>query len=289
VEGFFGSAVQLALLEQWRVKPPQVRCVLVHALNPWGFAWLRRTDERNVDLNRNFLQDGEPFAGAPQGYVDLDPVLNPTRSGGRWLLPALLPALVRRGAGAVRRAIAVGQYEYPRGLFYGGDGPSMTRRILEAALPEWLGPCEQIVHLDLHTGLGPRATGQLLIDYGLGEGERARVTRWFGTHAIRVPESDDLAYTARGGFGRWCVAQALAPRYLFAFAEFGTCTGLRVLGGLRAENRASHWSLPGDPDIVRARTDLKELFCPSDPLWRARTLAAALAMIAQAEQGLAAG
>jgi hypothetical protein len=26
----------------------------VHALNPFGFAWLRRVNEYNVDLNRNF-------------------------------------------------------------------------------------------------------------------------------------------------------------------------------------------------------------------------------------------
>src|SRR5262245_12648489 len=58
VEGFFGSAVQLGLLDCWhRDGPPSpgVRCVFLHGLNPFGFAWLRRFDENNVDLNRNFL------------------------------------------------------------------------------------------------------------------------------------------------------------------------------------------------------------------------------------------
>src|SRR5262245_45284214 len=43
VEGFFGSAVQVGLLERWAsATAPQVRCVFLHGLNPFGFAWLRR-------------------------------------------------------------------------------------------------------------------------------------------------------------------------------------------------------------------------------------------------------
>src|SRR5262249_47228175 len=49
-EGFFGSAVACALLRGgiWAGKPPRVRIVLVHALNPFGFSHLRRTDEDNI-------------------------------------------------------------------------------------------------------------------------------------------------------------------------------------------------------------------------------------------------
>jgi len=54
IEGFFGSAVQLAFLEQlapdWQ--PPEgAALVFLHALNPYGFAWQRRFNEDNVDLN----------------------------------------------------------------------------------------------------------------------------------------------------------------------------------------------------------------------------------------------
>jgi hypothetical protein len=30
--------------------------VFVHALNPYGMAWLRRVNENNIDLNRNFME-----------------------------------------------------------------------------------------------------------------------------------------------------------------------------------------------------------------------------------------
>ena len=56
---------------------PPLRCVLLHALNPFGFAWRRRVNEDNVDLNRNFLLDDEGYVGCPDGYAHLDPLLLP--------------------------------------------------------------------------------------------------------------------------------------------------------------------------------------------------------------------
>ena len=285
VEGFFGSAVQVALLERWRVAPPPVRCVLLHALNPFGFAWLRRTDERNVDLNRNFLLDGEPFAGAPPGYAALDPVLNPAdaASASRSLFFGLLPSLIRRGVGDVRRAVAVGQYEFPRGLFFGGAAPTPARVAIERVMRFSIIGAASVVHLDVHTGLGKWSVGQLLIDYAIADEQRERMVRGFGAERIRMAASD-LAYTARGGFGGWCVSAGLAEEYLFAYAEFGTFSGVRVLSGLRAENHAHHWLAADDPAAIRAKQRLKDLFFPRDAAWRSRTIGQAVELAQRAER-----
>ena len=80
IEGFFGSAIQLAWLSgQTAGEPPPGDgvVVLIHAVNPSGFARLRRTNEHNVDLNRNFLDTADAYTGAPDGYETLDPFLNP--------------------------------------------------------------------------------------------------------------------------------------------------------------------------------------------------------------------
>src|SRR5688572_7001224 len=62
-EGFFGSAVQTAWLAKRKAAalPESLRILLLHALNPFGFAWRRRWNESNVDLNRNFLLPGEEY------------------------------------------------------------------------------------------------------------------------------------------------------------------------------------------------------------------------------------
>src|ERR1043165_5896020 len=63
VEGFAGSAIQLQLLNNLPTLPKDAAVIIVHVLNPYGMAWLRRFNENNVDLNRNFVPD-EVYSGA---------------------------------------------------------------------------------------------------------------------------------------------------------------------------------------------------------------------------------
>src|ERR1051326_4191728 len=54
VEAFAGSAIQCAWLSANRPSPAAGDAVVfVHAVNPFGMAWLRRVNAHNVDLNRN--------------------------------------------------------------------------------------------------------------------------------------------------------------------------------------------------------------------------------------------
>jgi hypothetical protein len=290
VEGFLGSAVQLGLLERWaRQSAPSEQCVFLHGINPFGFAWLRRFDENNVDPNRNFLLPGERYEGSHADYARLDQFLNPQRPPSRWE-PFLLKALwtiVRYGMPTLRQAVAGGQYEFPQGVFYGGAEPSRSHEILRENMERWLQGSRSVVHLDFHTGLGPHTECKLLIDYTLSEQQRDRLTEWFGAGSFESCDASNIAYDTRGGIGRWCVASDFAPDYLFACAEFGTYSPVRVLAGLRAENQAHHWGSSSSASTVRAKRRLKELFCPSSPTWRSRVLEKSLDLVDRSLRGLA--
>lgn len=277
VEGFLGSAVQLGLLRAWHARGaslPRVRCVLLHALNPFGYAWRRRVNETNVDLNRNLLSEGESFNGSPAGYSQLNDLLNPQRAPSRWEPVTLkfLLAIARHGMPALKQSIATGQYDYPQGLFYGGDGPSRTHEILSAHYEGWLAGSRRVMHLDFHTGLGAWATCKLLIDYALSASQYQRLSRCFGADAFECTHVPGVAYSTRGSFGQWCVARNRARDYLYAAAEFGTYNPLRVLAGLRAENQAHHWGPPDSASTGRAKQQLVELFCPRAESWRTKVL-----------------
>ena len=129
VEGFLGSAIQLALLDQFKTNSaPRIRWVFIHAINPFGFARIRRFNEENVDLNRNFLLPDSPYTGSPANYRRLNTFLNPASKPSSYE-PFRLKAIwsiVRYGMSALKQSIAAGQYEYPRGIFYGGSGPSQA-------------------------------------------------------------------------------------------------------------------------------------------------------------------
>ena len=68
VEGFAGSAIQIQFLKE-RIGGPELPrsfgVLLIHALNPYGFAHLRRANECNVDLNRNFVDFAQPLPENP--------------------------------------------------------------------------------------------------------------------------------------------------------------------------------------------------------------------------------
>src|SRR6266403_832796 len=50
VEGFCGSGCQVGYFAEqlFQALPADTGAVLIHALNPYGFAWLRRVDQCNV-------------------------------------------------------------------------------------------------------------------------------------------------------------------------------------------------------------------------------------------------
>lgn len=291
VEGFPGSAVQLGLLEQWMAgtEPlPGVRCVLLHGLNPFGFAWRRRVNETNIDLNRNLLPAGEAFCGSPEAYRRLDGLLNPRRAPSP-LEPAALKfllAIARYGMPALKQAIASGQYDFPHGLFYGGAGPSRLNEILCAHSDEWIDASRQVVHLDFHTGLGEPAACKLLIDDPPNDIQRERLRAWFGAASFETGNPQGLSYTARGTFGQWCAARYRDIDYLHATAEFGTCKPVEVLAALRAENQAHHFCAAQDAATERAKRRLVEVFCPLDDGWRRRVIERSRHLIAQAIGGL---
>ena len=287
VEGFLGSAVQLALLRAWaarRESIPAVRCVFLHGLNPFGFAWHRRVNEMNVDLNRNLLLDGESFSGSPAGYSRLDNLLNPQRAPSRWEPVTLkfLLSIARYGMPALKQSIASGQYDYPQGLFYGGDRPSRTHEILSTHYERWLADSSRVMHLDFHTGLGVWAACKLLIDYPLNASQYQRLSRWFGPDAFECTHTPDVAYRTRGSFGQWCVARNRERDYLYAATEFGTYNPLRVLAGLRAENQGHHWDQPQSPATEQAKQELVELFCPRAEGWRTQVLQRSMQLVNQA-------
>lgn len=291
VEGHFGSAVQLGLLRGLAARAENaasVRWVMLHALNPYGFAWRRRANEHNVDLNRNLLLPGQAFAGSPKGYAALDGLLNPTGKPPPWEPVGLkfMTVVARHGIRALKQAIAAGQYEYPRGLFYGGRRPSKMSELLERNFGRWLGDSKRVLHLDFHTGLGKWATYKLLVGQHLSEAQQQWLNRWLGAGSYETLDAKGVSYATRGDFGGWGHSRAAQRDYLYAAAEFGTYPERRVLAALRAENQCHHWAKPNDTATQQAKRRLVEAFFPRSKKWRAKALEEALRLVERATVGL---
>ena len=118
-EGFAGSAIQCAWLAAHGGQlPDNLAVVMVHGLNAFGFAHLRRVNENNVDLNRNFI-DHEADHPHNDGYAKVAHFLAVNRLDGPEREAAdkeLLRLGVEMGHMNIMRAIG-GQYDDAEGMF----------------------------------------------------------------------------------------------------------------------------------------------------------------------------
>ncbi|MDB4973989.1 MAG: hypothetical protein JWN48_2330 [Myxococcaceae bacterium] len=287
IEGYFGSAVQLAWLTgQGRSAPEGPRTVLIHALNPYGFAWRRRVDEDNLDLNRNFMKKGQAYQGVDPAYREFDPVLNPARPPRAFepFLLEALPLLRRHGFRALKNAVAQGQYEYPRGLFYGGARPSRSHQLLAAHMPAWLGNPERVTHIDLHTGRGRHGSYALCADLPTSSPRVAKLRARFGKKAVETFDPSGVLYEIRGALGPWLEELFPSAEYDCLLAEFGTYNAIKVLEALRYESLAHHYASQDVQLMERARRRLFEVFCPASKRWRRLVLERALGVLDQASR-----
>lgn len=278
VEAFAGSAVQLAALADPPAPPAGCALVLVHVLNPYGMAWLRRANENNVDLNRNLLRPGERWEGAPALYPRIDALLNPPAPPSSDLFRLRLGMLaLRHGVRALKQAIAEGQYQYPRGLFYGGNalqpGPALyldwlRRNLLEA---------EYLFALDLHTGLGRRGGEMLILESGAGATSSRELSAALNRALIDPTDEGARPYRIRGGMGG-ALSHVLPQAVIdFVLQEIGTYGPLTVLCALRNENR---WHHHGTGSLEHpAKQAVREALCPASPDWRRRAVELGLSLL----------
>ncbi len=271
VEGFAGNALQRLWLTDFADSlPPDTGALLVHAVNPFGFAHGRRMNENNVDLNRNALVQ---FPGPDnREYARLDDWLNPSTpadsdgafwaQGMRWLLTL--------GPARLRQVIAAGQYAYPQGLFYGGRERQESLQILETVLrsPFWQA-VETVLHLDMHTGLGRWRDYRLLLSDPPGSPRPRTFSAWFDARHVTCDAPGDVTHYVASGTLPELTARAFpGARVLAATLEFGTYSPLRILRALRAENRLHHHGTRDPQVAARIRAELREVFYPADATWR---------------------
>ncbi len=286
VEGFLGSALQIDWLTRRREAPlpDGIAALHIHALNPHGFAWLRRVTEEGIDLNRNFVDFARPLP-ANSGYDELHPHLIEEPND------AAVEAYGKaNGQRALEIAVSGGQYSHPDGLFYGGTAPAWSRRTVEAVIRDFaLAKRATVATVDLHTGLGPFGVGEVICDHPTGSPELARGRRWYGA-SMTEPALGTSTSVPKAGLLDYGWMNALGPAVTFVTLEFGTYPVEEMFRQLRADHILHRSGLPDwQASKTRAVKDaLKHHFCPDDESWRDMVLARGREVFGQAELGVSA-
>lgn len=273
VEGLAGSGCVVGLLEDrlHEALPPDSCLVLLHAINPYGYAWLRRVTEDGVDLNRNFVDFSKPLPSS-QAYEPLHDWLVPQAWQGevRQAADAALGAHAQQhGMATLQAAVSSGQYTRPGGLFYGGVRETWSAQMLLRTLREVLPTTvRRLSVLDLHTGLGPSAYGELILDTADPKA-RERALRWYGADVRDLSAGESVSARLTGTMARGIERARPELELTFVALEFGTRPVMDVLTALRAD----HWLHShggGDPAAApQIRRQMRDAFYTDTAAWQA--------------------
>lgn len=298
-EGFGGSAAQLAWISEGHARdlPQGVAVLMVHAVNPFGFAWVLRGTENNVDLNRNFVDHRMPY---PENklYGEIHPFLCPKTideaSIARMLKGGAL-FVARHGQWVLEDAISRGQYSHADGYHFGGHAPEWSNLTLRHIVRRSLGGARRVGFIDWHTG--PAGNGELIhLCFSDPKGpEFARAARWWGRQSLD-PKMIEAMWgsrrPSRRGILFWGLESELAgrARVTGAVVEIRSAQPktnaadalrvpmlerwLRFEGGLHA------------PEAARYTEEIREDYAPRRVRWQENAITHALDCYARTLDGM---
>jgi hypothetical protein len=267
IEGWAGVRVIRQALDRNALPAhPTIGVLLIAPVNPFGFAHGLRVDQHNIDVNRGCLLDGE-IKPDDSAFASLLEILRP--SDWRKATEEKVRLAMRTRLREIAMAAAVGQYSYEDAIFYGGKGElcesgQILKRIAQRLTD--LEP-EAVAMLDLHTGLGPYAKGEIFATTYNGE-MRERLDACFGTGVQYVNLGPSSAlYQVRGSilnamenwldFGR--------EKSIFAALEIGP--KVPAYEWMAAENFLRQTNKLSKATKARIRKGFEELFFPKGDLF----------------------
>lgn len=290
IEGYIGSVMLDVFWQEiytTEIDKSNTGVLVVANVNPYGMKYHRRYNENNVDLNRNFILDWDSFdMTVNKDYPKVDTFLGPQKDLGNafWheadFYGSLVVEVVQDGADVISNALLGGQYEYPEGVYYGGNGDEASTTYLKDVFKQTLeSEYENIVHIDVHSGYGPRYS-MVIFNSVFETMSEAESVELFGYDNIIAYDSESF-YPTTGDTTDYYYR--LHEQMGVDTALFSTCFEFGTIGDsfldsiismkYTIEENQNHWYPSNNVttnEIVKER--YQELFYPTEMKWREKTV-----------------
>ncbi len=282
IEGYVGAAVLQLFIDEFlaRINADMTGVLVIHSINPWGMRQRERINSNNVDLNRNFVE-GEFQSPALENpdYAKLKTFLCPDHlirnltKDKLYYIAGLVKTIILVGASRLREATLMGQYDFPPGIYFGGQMLQEETRTMMDLYRNAFKVYERIIHIDLHSGYGPR--DQMTVVTSPLEGlssEEIQAKYHLGRVAGANP---DEFYSMHGDMNDWeyrLVRTEYPDASIFAVNfEFGTygksflaeARSLRITILKNQKNQYGASKSTGE----WIDNEYHELYLPQDPAW----------------------
>lgn len=287
VEGYVGSAMLDIFLEQFspELNKENTGLVLVHSVNPVGMKEMRRYNENNVDLNRNFIYEWDTFdKDMNTDYEELKGFLQPAKEIGTitWrelgFYGEIAKTVLTDGSTKIEKALLSGQYTQPKGVYYGGQTDEPSTKFIKSLFEDiLLTEYANILHVDLHTGYGPRYQ-MSIFSSGKETMTQEEAQETFDYPLVFTPDSDEF-YVTNGDVPEFfsMLKDKIAPSkslYSTTF-EFGTMgdglwASIDSVKRTIMENQLIQHGSNNDTTMKILDSRYREMFYPSEQKWRAK-------------------
>ena len=289
MEGYIGSVMLDVFFEEIfpELDKRDTGVLVVANVNPYGMKYMRRYNENNVDLNRNFILDWESFdLSSNKDYPKVQSFLEPTGKIGNafWhevgFYLSLAKEAIFTGADVISDALLTGQYESPQGVYYGGTGDEASTKYLKGVFNDCLeGEYENIVHIDIHSGYGPRYN-MVIFNSVYETMTEAETQKAFGYDYVISHDSESF-YATTGDttdyFYRLAESKNTDKELFSTCFEFGTIGDeffdtILSLKYTVDENRNHWYPTKNNTSAEVVKENYYELFYPTEKEWREKTV-----------------
>ncbi|NUM44840.1 MAG: DUF2817 domain-containing protein [Anaerolineales bacterium] len=288
IEGYVGSAMLKLFMDEFapHLNPENTGLLLVHAINPWGMKHHLRVNPNHVDLNRNFVFDGNYSPAINPDYDLIYKIFNPQKPV-RSLKAETFPFWVKvirnmlyPGKARLQSASLLGQHRYPKGYYYGGSAlqeeTAVMMNLYRTALKEY----KNFLQVDIHTGYGPRDQMTIILP-PVNNLTSADAAQKYNYPLVQKIDGTEF-YAISGDMGEYVYRlreMEFPTRNVFACGfEFGTYghTLPALIRSLRItvlENQLRHHGAVSPEAEAQIRAEYEALFFPSEAKWRDKAIA----------------
>jgi hypothetical protein len=232
-----------------------------------------------VDLNRNSDVDRALFSSKNEGYSRLVEFLNPTEEvnmgsmGNRLFFIRSALKILQESMKSLRQSVLQGQYEFEKGIFFGGKEFEPQVRLIQSALAATISDYDAILGIDLHTGWGAKNTLHLFPNPVKNQDVRSAMESIFDGYQIDWGDTEDF-YTTTGDFSDFIGKIVPGKFYMPMSFEYGTMDSHTTMGSLRSlhnmiiENQGFHYGYKTKNDELEVKKRFREMYFPSSDEWR---------------------
>lgn len=278
IEGFVGHSCMMKFMDTYLSRlNDHTEIVLYHVLNPYGMKHFSRTNEHNVDLNRNFMKD-KKIKPNPN-YEIIRNFFTPKLIKNRYTFntsfyTSLLNQIRKHSVKVLNDAILFGQSTDNKGVYFKGRSLQKSTTYIISEMDKLYSGVNQCVWLDIHTGYGPKFQMSIINSQYEKEAteeliEKLEYPLIWGTQSedIYDVDGDIIEYIYMNHKKSKSKSKLLALCYEFGTKGISLKSQIESLKAIAFDNHIRYKN-PSDKIKTYVRDLMKEQFLPQSEEWR---------------------